>query len=324
MSRTIQPGKYGTRDFGSLGIAVKDLLGEANLCAQQFYQELRREVMVGNPALDKAAQARLRTHYPVMMSPQQNPPELAAAIYGERRQYPVAAILETEQAVVLDAGCAFGSESFLFASLGARVLAVDNDAEKIRIARLRQPYFEELFQCALDITWIVADLNEHTPDAQNISLTWLASVLAAIPAQDDFLKRVYAATRDGGRLMVTDMNLWNPLFLAGEYRRRKRATAENAAFARVQNFRAMFTRRGRTGARYFAENGVTFDDVQFLQPRSLRRLLEAAGWRQAGVFFSGYLPPRLARLGLTPLEGIFGRLPLLSRMGYFYLGVGVK
>ena len=43
----------------------------------------------------------------------------------------------------------------------------------------------------------------------------------------------------GGRLMVTDMNLWNPLFLAGEYRRRKRAAAENAAFAREQNFGAI-------------------------------------------------------------------------------------
>lgn len=291
---------------------------------RSFYFLLAREVHLGNPNLNGSAHSLLRSHYPVMLAPEKNPPELAATIYAERRQYPVAAILETENAVVFDAGCAFGSESFLFASLGARVLAVDNDAEKIRIARLRQTYYEEKFQRALDITFVVADLNEYVPEMQNISLTWLASVLAAIPSQEKFLKRVYDATRYGGQVMVSDMNLWNPLFLVGEYRRRQRAAKTNHAFAREQNFGAMLARRGRTGARYFSENGSTFDDVQFFQPRSLRRLYETVGWKTDAFYFSGYIPPFLARWGMTRLETIFPRVSLLSQLGYFYLGVGVK
>ena len=289
-----------------------------------FYQQLRVEVITGNPSLNAPAQSLLRAHYPTIMSPQHNPPELAAMIYAERRQYPVAAILETQNAVVFDAGCAFGSESFLFASLGARVLAVDNDAEKIRIARLRQKYYEEHFQRALDITFVVADLDAYVPEMPNISLTWLASVLAAIPQQGNFLKRVYDASRHGGQVFVSDMNLWNPLFLVGEYRRRQRAAKINLAFAREQNFSAMFARRERNGARYFVENGTTFDDVQFFQPRSLRRLYETVGWRPRGFFFSGYIPPFFARVGLTPLESVLPHVPLLSQLGYFYLGVGEK
>lgn len=289
-----------------------------------FYKQLRSEILQGSPALTPAERSLLRSHYPVMMSPEQNPPELAAAIYVERRKIPVAAILETMLPVVFDAGCGYGSESFLFASLGAQVIAVDNDGEKIRIARLRQKFFEQQFQRALDICFVVADLNEYVPTVQDLSLTWLASVLAAIPQQDAFLKRVHDATRAGGQIMVSDMNLWNPLFLVSEYRRRRRAARTNRAFAARQNFRAMFARRGRTGARYFSENDSTFDDVQFFQPRSLRRLYESVGWQTTAFYFSGYIPPALARLGLTSFEVRLAHLPLLARFGYFYLGVGVK
>lgn len=291
---------------------------------RDFYACLRREVLEGNPALKTEEQEELRAHYPVMMSARQNPPDLAATIYTERRQYPVAAILETEEAVVLDAGCGYGSESFLFASLGARVVAVDNDGGKIRIARARQAFFEKVLGRALGVTFVTADLNEYAPEVENLTLTWVASVLAAIPEQADFLRRVYAATRGGGQVMVTDMNLWNPLFLVGEYRRRRRAAHVNGAFAREQDFGAMFARRGRVGARYLGEDGAVFDDVQFFQPNSLGRLFVSAGWEPTAFCFSGYVPPLLARLGLTALEPVLARAPIVSRMGYFYLGIGRK
>lgn len=293
--------------------------------AARFYTLLRREVVEGNPALGASDQVLLRSHYPIMLSPQHNPPALAATIYAERRQYPVGAIRATREPLVFDAGCGYGSESFLFAALGARVLAVDADPEKIRIARLRQPYFEQQLERRLDITFGVADLDTYTPELSDLSLTWLASVLAAIPRQDDFLKRVYQTTRTGGQLMVSDMNLWNPLFLAGEYRRRQRAATDNPAFAQARNFRAMFARQERVGARYYyATNGSTFDDVQFFQPRTLAKLYSAAGWQPTAFHFSGYIPPALARLGLTPLETWLPRAPLLAQLGYFYLGIGVK
>lgn len=293
--------------------------------ALDFYAHLRREVTQANTYLTQDDARQLQSHYPVMMSPQNNPVQLTATIYAQRRQFPVAAILATEKPVVFDAGCGYGSESFLFASLGARVLAVDVDAEKIRIARLRQPYYEEIFQKQLDIEFQVADLDAYIPPVDNLSLTWLASVLAAIPNQDRFLQRVYAATRPNGQVMISDMNLWNPLFLWGEWQRREHAKRMNAAFAQAADFGAMFHRHQRIGARYFSgANGNVFDDVQFFSPATLKRLLHQVGFHSIQFHFSGYVPPFLARLGLTRLEIVFARVPLLSRLGYFYLGIGHK
>ena len=290
-----------------------------------FYALLRCEVTAIDSCLCRSDFESLRSHYPVMMTPRRHPIELAATIYAERRQHPVAATLATESAVVFDAGCGYGSESFLFASLGARVIAVDVDAEKIRIARLRQPHYEDAFKRKLDIEFQVADLDAYVPESKNLSLTWLASVLAAIPNQDRFLRRVFDTTRPGGSIMVSDMNLWNPLFLWSEWRRRERAKRANTTFAWQADFGAMFNRRGRVGARYF-QNGVgsTFDDVQFFSSVTLGRLLRQVGFRSIQFHFSGFIPPFLARLGLTRLETILARFPLLARFGYFYLETGVK
>jgi SAM-dependent methyltransferase len=291
---------------------------------KRFYHTLRDEVVNGNPALVVADQTRLRSHYPVMLSPN-NPVELAATIYAQRRQYPVAAILATSRPVVFDAGCGYGSESFLFASLGARVIAVDIDAEKIRIARLRQPYYESIFEKKLAIEFQVADLDTYVPPINDLSLTWLASVLAAIPNQDRFLQVVFDATRPGGQVMISDMNLWNPLFLFGEWRRRERAKRVNAAFAQNADFGAMLNRHGRIGARYFtAAEGHLFDDVQFFSPATLKRLLCQVGFHSIQFHFSGFIPPLLARLGLTRGELLCARVPGIAHMGYFYLGIGHK
>lgn len=315
-----------TAIFGTLREnTFKLITSDAEDVCRSFYGILRREVVSGNRFLSGGDQALLRSHYPVMLSPERNPVALAAAIYAERRQHPVAAILAAKSAVVFDVGCGYGSESFLFASLGARVIAVDADAEKIRIARVRQPYYEDAFKKKLDIDFQVADLDTYVPESKNLSLTWLASVLAAIPNQDRFLRRVFNVTHTCGQVMISDMNLWNPLFLFSEWRRRERAMRTNSEFAKHAHFGAMFNRRERVGARYFrSSTGAVFDDVQFFSSATLERLLRQVGFRSPQFHFSGFISPLLARLGLTRLETILARFPVLARFGYFYLGIGFK
>lgn len=158
----------------------------------------------------------------------------------------------------------FGSESFLFAAAGARVLAVDRDPRKIAAARKRQAYYEEVFGRPLEITFGKADLDVYDPTLRELSLTWLASVLANVGDQEAFLERVFQATRLGGRVMITDMNLLNPLFLFKEWRRRRRGSRRSATFRRQASFPGMFFRRRRSGARYFPDApGKPFDDAQF-------------------------------------------------------------
>jgi SAM-dependent methyltransferase len=260
-----------------------------------------------------------------MMDPNRYPPELVANIFATRRAYPVQAILKTENPLVFDAGCGYGSDSLLFASLGAKVLAVDVSAEQVEIAEKRKPYYEEVFRRSLEVTFRVADLDEYTPEKENLSLTWLSSVLAIVRNQDTFLDRIYKATRPGGKVMIVDFNLLNPLFLWTEWRRRRRALRESGDFAREGDFWAMVQRRGRIGARFYARNreGV-FDDVQFFTPATLACLLRNTGFQPLRPGFSGFTPPFLCRGGSNHLERLFSRVPGLNNLGRAYGGTGKK
>ena len=295
------------------------------LIASSFYALLRDEVAEGNPYLDPDDQKKLRDHYPVVLNLKKYSPGMAAMIYSSRRCHAVQAILDTEFPFVFDAGCGYGSESFLFAGLGAKVLAVDISAEQIRIARKRQYYYEELFNKHLDITFIAANLEEYTLEKTNVSLTWVASVLAAMRNQDKFLEMTYKATRPKGKIMITDMNLLNPLFLVKEWYRRQHAKNENVEFALQADFLAMVRRQDRIGARYFSgNNGRLFDDVQFFSAITLSKLLSNVGFTPGSVFSSGFIPPYLWQLGLDSLENVLSRVPLLRCFGYFYLVSGLK
>ena len=297
----------------------------------RLYAALRREVSEGNPGLDAAEQTALRSHYPVMMAPGRYPPPLVSEIYVARRAPALAAVAATEAPVVFDAGCGYGSESFFFAALGARVLAVDLDEEKVVIARRRQPYWEEYFERPLEIVWQTADLDRYTPTQGDLSLTWMGSVLAALPDQDGFFRRVHGATRAGGEMMISDMNLLNPLFLFKEWQRRRAGRRRSPAFDRAADYGAMVFRRGRTGARYFplAEGAgddpdLVFDDSQFFWPRTLARLFRATGFEPGTPAFSGFMPPIPGLPGQGGLEALLSRLPGLRRFGYFYRMSGFK
>ncbi len=293
--------------------------------ALDFYSELRREVMAGNSCLGSDEQAMLQGHYNVMMNPEKYPVGLSSEIYSARRSHAVREIMALQDPVVLDAGCGYGSESFLFASLGARVLAVDRSTAQIGIAVKRKKYYEEKFGTPLDITFEAADLNTYTPSSGNISLTWIASVLAAIEDQDDFMRRVYSSTCPGGRVMITDMNLMNPLFLLNEWRRRRRAVKANAGFARNADFRRMLARRDRKGAAYYpSAAGEPFDDVQFFTARTLSALLKRIGFYPQGTAFSGFMPPRPRWQLSASMERLFSNMPFLRRFGYFYLVAASK
>ena len=298
--------------------------GDATAATREFYAALRQEVT----AVEASSRPRVgATARPLPDHDAARPlsTDLVATIYVERRAPAVAAILQTEEPAVFDAGCGFGSESYLFAAAGARVLAVDRDPERIVIARRRQAYYEELIGRRLEITWAAGDLDSYDPPERRISLTWMASVLAAVDDQEALLRRLHAATRPGGRVMLTDMNLLNPLFTIQEWRRRRRGAESSVELARRANFHDMFFRRCRRGARYYpAEGGELFDDAQFFWWKTLARLFRRSGFEPGKPKYSGFVPPLPGGRGLHILETVLARLPLLRHCGYFYLMSGVK
>ena len=286
--------------------------------------------MEGNRDLASSEQELLRAHYPVMMTPERYPLSLVVDIYTRRRAPAVAFVLDWIQKrgtapTIFDAGTGFGSESFLLAAMGARVLAVDLSAEQVAIAEKRQRYWEKHFGRDLEIRFEAADLNSYTPSESDLALTWIASVLAAVPDQDAFLARVSDTTQPGGEVMITDMNLLNPLFLWKEWRRRRGGARQSRDFAETKDFRGMFLRRGRRGARYFdTTDGEAFDDAQFFWWRTLGALFRSTGFEPHTLEYSGFVPPLAGAPDLSFLEGVLCRIPIVRSGAYFYRMSAVK
>lgn len=291
---------------------------------RRFYGILRQEVLEGNPHLDAEQQDHLRSHYPVMNQQERYPPPLVTTIYAQRRGPLVRAILDQREPRVFDAGCGYGSESFLFAALGAKVLAVDLEEERMVIARRRQRYYEEIFQRPLDITFEAHDLNVYDPELRRLSLTWMGSVLAVLPDQDGFFQRLFEATRPGGQVTISDMNLLNPLFLLKEWRRRRRMARQSPEMAEAMDFASMFWRRGRRGALYYPSTDGSgtesdlLDDSQFFWHRTLGDLFRRTGFAPQPPTFSGFVPPLPGGFGPSFLEKLLAATPLLRYGAYFY------
>ncbi len=237
---------------------------------------------------------------------------------------PVKVIMETPSPLVLDAGCGFGSDTILFAALGARVLSINLSDEEIAIAQKRAHYYEEILSQRLEITWVQADLNNYLPAGKDFSLTWLASVLAIIRDQEAFLRRVFGATKRKGKIMIVDYNLLHPPFLWNEWLRRRRAMQKSQEFAYQANFWTMVRRRGRKGARFFPLNGDgLFDDAQFFTPGTLKSLLRQVGFQALPPRFTGCAPPFFHEASV-PLEHLFSRIPGWNALGRAYLITGIK
>lgn len=296
---------------------MRDAVGET----AAFHDLLRREVCGGNPHLSKQEQSRLQSHYEVMMQPSRYPAPLVTAIYVARRALVTFETGNLSSGRVLDAGCAYGSESFLFASRGASVLAVDASPESILIAQKRKPYFEAALGKELDVEFVEGSLESIPLARESIGMTWIASVLAAIEDQESLLQRIYRATRPGGSLSITDMNLLNPLFLSKEWRRRRRWRSPQPDGSMFD----VFLRRNRRGARTIeAPDGSRFDDSQFFWSRTIRRVVRGAGFDIDRLDYSGFLPPACAWRSTIPLERAFAGVPFVRAMGYFYLIRAVK
>ncbi|MCB9834088.1 MAG: methyltransferase domain-containing protein [Planctomycetes bacterium] len=106
---------------------------------------------------------------------------------------------------LLDLGCGAGDFARLLVAEGldpARLLGVDRDEDRLRLARSRLPAAR----------FVAADLVHHEPAPAATDLVVLSQVLSQIADRDrrHLLDRAVAALRPAGRLLVHDMRLLRP------------------------------------------------------------------------------------------------------------------
>ncbi len=105
-----------------------------------------------------------------------------------------------QQASVLDLGCGQGRDALVFARQGMAVTGVDISKTGIQQMTTRARGEN------LDVTGVVADLREYTPDTRFdiIVLDRTLHMLSPMESRIEMLQRSADGLRDGGHLLIAD------------------------------------------------------------------------------------------------------------------------
>ncbi len=112
---------------------------------------------------------------------------------------------------VLDAGSGFGTFAMLYAALGADVTAVDLRPDRLSAAERRLAFYRESVGEPLAMRNLRADLTREWDS--DYDLVWVYNALSHIDPLEPFLERVRAHLRNGGVLVVGDINGGHPRHL---------------------------------------------------------------------------------------------------------------
>ncbi len=266
--------------------------------------------------LDESA---LRRYYGGILDEDGRPMPLAAYAYVQRL-WPLIEVLKALPAPlrVLDAGCGYGTESYLMALMGHDVTGVELVPERAGVARSRQEFFAAQSEREIKVSFVTANVFGFLQQPARFDVIWLMEAISHIHPPEPFLELAGRALTGGGFLVVSDPNRRNPL----------------AAWRSIR-IRGSLAHRPHTRFRD-PQTGlpVEYGQERIVSPQVLSRALERSGFSVLSVGMSGFMAttvlPRavlrsaLAQRLLRRLAGFAGRLPLLCGLGSIYTVVAAK
>ena len=93
--------------------------------------------------------------------------------YGQRLALCVEALRAADKSLnILDAGCGYGTESFMFSLFPAKGWGVDLVPERIALARSRIDFFQSLSERSLDVTFVNAHLFRFLETSPMFDIIW--------------------------------------------------------------------------------------------------------------------------------------------------------
>jgi SAM-dependent methyltransferase len=263
--------------------------------------------------------ADLRRYYGSMLDRKGQPLPVAAHAYVQRI-WPLADLLRRRLAPqrVLDAGCGYGTESYLMALMGHDVTGVELVPERAQLARSRLEFFATCAGEPLRISFVAGNIFSYLERSSGFDVIWAMEAISHIYPAQRFLDLAHRALADGGRLVISDPNrsnllaLWRSVRIRGSIRHRP-----HTRFADPD-----------TG------DPVEYGQEQILSPGVLTRMLDRSGFRVVSLTMSGLMAttvlPRavlesaLAERLLPSLAEGARRIPGLRRMGSVYTLVAEK
>jgi SAM-dependent methyltransferase len=295
---------------GSIG-SRRALRDEADAAIARFFALVRAEIRRYDPA--GRTSAELRRYLRPQFGPGGELSPLGVAGYSARLRPAVQAVLSGPPGLrILDAGSGFGTESLLFAWLGARVTSVELIRERHEIARGRPEVFRGAGDPPLRVDFVHANILRFLQTAPAFDLIWAMEAISHIYPPERFLALARGRLAPGGVLAVSDPNRANPVAWL-------RAALIRGSIRHVPHRKYSDPEMGTP---------VDFGQEMITSVRGMTRWLAQAGYAldtvSVGGFFGSSVLPMAWRLRRIPVgfflgfERIIGRTPILRRLGSNY------
>lgn len=128
------------------------------------------------------------------------------------REWVYSYILDNPGCLLLDAGCGWGEFSILFGLMGAKVIGVDFDNERLAFAEKRLNVLKEYASGSnlqLDLKFIKADIFDIMR-LYTFDVIWAREAISHIHPIEVFFDIVYQNISEDGILAISDANWGNP------------------------------------------------------------------------------------------------------------------
>jgi len=207
---------------------------------------------------------------------------------------------------ILDAGCGLGSQAIFFSILGADVMGVDLNKERLDIANKRVKYYQEKYGKTLHVKFHLKNILKFR-ERNKFDIVWSNQSISHIHPVQDFLKAVWRNLKNGGYLIICDSNGINP-YVA---------------------FRAWLVHR-KGGVYTQVKDPNTCQPIPYarermLNPLVLNRLLKKNNYSTRLIEYRGFVPPQFNTKKLFRfINGVLTNIPLIRIIGGTYIIVGKK
>lgn len=227
-----------------------------------------------------------------------------------------------ESISILDAGCGIGTESLLFATLGAKTIGIDIIQERLNLAEQRQCYYESELGRKLPAEFHNKNIFRFLEESM-LDIIWLREAISHIHPIERFFELTLKALNNNGYIVINDANWSNPRIkyqLIREYWKHYK----------------FFSNLGESSIYYVknVKDPETNQDVEFAMERvfSLKktcRMLEKVGFKIIRAETVGFIPKgtitnfitkndrrKIIVYGkLAKLEGFFNYIPIFKNIG---------
>ena len=277
----------------------------------RYFELVRDEIRRYDPAGRMSSE--LKRYLGPQFAPAEEPSPLGVAGYSARVRPIVEILLSAPAGLrILDAGSGYGTESLLFAWLGAEVTAVELVRERYDISRARAAAFRRRDGAPLRVEFVYANILRYLESSRTFDVIWAMEAISHIFPPERFLALARKRLAPGGILAVSDPNRANPV-----------------AWIRAVRIRGSIRHEPHREFRD-PESGVPVEYGRELirSIRAMERLLIRTGYRversQAAGFLASTIVPPSWRNRRFPValalsfQRAAGRLPILRRLGSNY------